>query len=275
METGQMEETSEKGGARALRFALGKRWRRCPSLRCLGIRPQWVEYSANEQEAILASEEIYYPGPVYADLFRALGKKIYPENYYEFMGNKVRQTELFQLLEIPHPRTRIYIGRHRIERIEKDFDYPFVAKTPVGSSKGLGVFLIEEEAGLARYLSAHPLAYIQEYLPLERDLRVVVVFGRVVLAYWRIQRPGDFRNNVARGGRISFESLPPEALVLAEEVARRCRFDEVGLDLAPFGEDYCVLEANMVFGMEGFRQAGLDYFDLLARWDQEGCLLPL
>jgi ribosomal protein S6--L-glutamate ligase len=81
---------------------------------------------------------------------------------------------------------------------------------------------------------------------------------------------GEFRNNVSQGGQVSFENIPEEALDFARDVARRCRFDDVGLDVCQARGTWYVLEANMVFGMEGFRLAGLDYRGELARMDREG-----
>ena len=76
---------------------------------------------------------------------------------------------------------------------------------------------------------------------------------------------GDFRNNISQGGTVSFEDIPAAALDFAVEVARRCGFDEVGLDICEHAGKYWVLEANMVFGQEGFRKKGLDIHKIIAR----------
>jgi ribosomal protein S6--L-glutamate ligase len=253
-------------------LALGKRLRDCDSVRCLGVKTNWQDYSPEEQNLIREADKIYYPSRLYEALFRSVGKEVFPRNYYAFMGNKIRQTELFQLLEIPHPVTRLYYGRKRAERILKDFSYPFVAKKPLGSSKGQHVWLIRSHQELDHYLANHRPAYIQEYLPLDRDLRVVLVAGRVVHAYWRIAAPGEFRNNVSQGASISYDNIPAEALQFATEVAGRCRFDEVGLDIAYVKGSYFVIEANMVYGLEGFRQVGLELQDIFRQLESEGQL---
>ncbi|NLI80722.1 MAG: ATP-grasp domain-containing protein, partial [Deltaproteobacteria bacterium] len=245
-----------------MRVSLGRRLRRCPLTHCLGVRPNWEDYAPQARDAIRNADVICYPGPHYGTLFESLGKGIFPLNYYPFLGNKIRQTCLFQLLGIPHPKTRLYYGGHRLRRIRWDFSFPFVAKTPLGSSQGSGVWLIQNEGQLRTYLQEHHPAYIQEYLPMDRDLRVVLIQGRVVHAYWRIAPPGEFRNNVSRGGRISFEGIPPEALQFAEFVAASCGFQEVGLDICLVEDRYWVIEANMVYGLEGFRQGGQDIYEI-------------
>jgi len=257
---------------KGLHVSLGKRLRFCPSFTCLGVMVNWDDYAPEAQETIRRAHEVYYSSPFYEDLFRSLGKRVFPRNYYRFVGNKIRQTNLFQYLGISHPRTRLYYGRNRAERICRDFEFPFIAKNPVGSSKGLGVWLMQGEEDLADYLEGHLPAYIQEYLSIERDLRVVLIGGEVVHAYWRVQKPGEFRNNVFQGASISYEGIPRDGLEFARDVARRCRFDEVGLDVCCAHERYYVLEANMVFGLEGFKQAGLEIYEIFERMDLEGRL---
>ena len=250
-------------------ISLGKRLRKS-SIRCVGVKPNWSDYPEELQREILLAEKICYPGPVYCEILQAAGLDVFPRNYYHFLGNKIAQTDLFNLLAIPHPRTGIYYGRDRSGIIQSDFNYPFVAKTPIGSSQGEGVFLIRRPEELSQYLRTHNPAYIQEYLPIERDLRVVVIGGNLVHAYWRIHAEGDFRNNVSRGGTISFEDIPAAALDFAVEAARRCRFDEVGLDICEHAGKYCVLEANMVFGREGFRKKELDIHQMIANLFDSG-----
>ncbi|MDY0039321.1 MAG: ATP-grasp domain-containing protein [Desulforhabdus sp.] len=255
-----------------MKVSLGKRLRTSPSFDCIGTYPNWNDYSATSREAIRRAKEIYYPSAVYEDLFQSIGKRVFPSNFYRLMGNKIRQSALFKLRGVPHPRTRLYYGRRRLWRILQDFDLPLIAKTPVGSSQGSGVWLIQKEKELTAYLKKHHPAYIQRYLPIDRDLRVVVIAGRVVHSYWRIQKSGDFRNNVSQGARISYLDIPHSALEFAVDVAKRCNFGEVGLDICLFEQEYFVIEANMVYGLEGFRQAGLDIYEILADLDVKGLL---
>lgn len=249
---------------KTLKLAIGRQLRHCPSVRCLGPRTNLSDYSAEELALIREAPKVYFPTGLLADPLAALGKPIFPSiQTYHFVGDKIRQTRLFQLLGLPMPRTEIYYGPRQQNRILTDFGLPLIAKVPRCSSKGLGVSLIRTRQELADYLSrVHP-AYIQEYLPIHRDLRVVVLGRRVVHAYWRDAPPGDFRSNVARGARISLDGLPEVALELALETAVRCGFDHVGLDLCEHAGRFFLFEANMTFGLEGFRIAGLDFKTIL------------
>ena len=65
------------------------------------------------------------------------------------------------------------------------------------------MFLIHNEKELKCYLDRVSPAYIQQYLPLDRDIRVVVIGNRIVHAYWRIAPENEYRSNVALGGIIA------------------------------------------------------------------------
>ena len=250
-------------------ISLGKRLRSSAFIASVGVNPDWERYSPETQEAIRLARVVHYPSMLYEAVLLSLGKRTYPRNYYGFMGNKILQTQLFQLLGISHPRTRLYYGRNRLQRITADFNYPFIAKQAMGSSKGMGVYLVRNEPEAMTYLERHRPAYIQEYLSIDRDLRVIALGGRVICAYWRIRRLGEFRCNVAQGAEISFEEIPEDGIAFAKEVARRCRFDEVGMDICIVQGRFYILEANMVFGLEGVRRGGIDIKRAITRAAEE------
>lgn len=252
--------------ATAVKIAIGRQLRHCPTILNLGPRANVADYSPEELAVIRKAAKIYFPTRLLAEPLAALDKTLFPSiQTYRFCGDKIRQTNLFQVAGIPVPRTGIYYGPRQQACIMDDFSPPFIAKIPRGSSRGLGVFLIHDQVQLSAYLRLRPHepAYIQEYLPIARDLRVVVLGRRIVHAYWREAGPDDFRTNVTQGGRISFSNIPKAALDLAQNAAGNCRFDHVGLDLCEYQKRWYLLEANMIFGLEGFVAAGLDYRDIL------------
>lgn len=251
--------------------ALESRLRSCRNVLTLGVKPNFSDYDADSVQRIRDAAVIYYPSSLYADLFDAMGKRIFPRgSTYRFAQDKIKQTALFQLLGVPHPRTRIFYGKRQKASIGLHFSFPFIAKIPRGSAMGRGVFCITDEEALQRYCALTPVAYIQEYLPTDRDVRVVVIGGKAVHAYWRIAVYGDFRTNISGGGRIRLDSVPDRAIALAESTAVRCGWDDVGLDLLPFGDRWYVLEGNMKYGKEGFREAGIDYHRMMERMIEEG-----
>jgi ribosomal protein S6--L-glutamate ligase len=232
--------------------------------------PNPWDYPENDWRILKETGRVYYPSPLYAEIFQTMGKAIFPNlETYTYSGDKIKQTLLFRLLDIPHPRTQVFYFRQR-EKIPDFFSYPFIAKIPRGSSLGRGIYLIRNHQDLSRYLEANPIAYIQEYIPIQKDLRVILIQGRIILAYWKIAREGEFRTNVAQGGSIGFEDLPEEGLELAREVARRCRFNDVGLDLCHDGHRWLVLEANMNYGLKGMTLAGLNWRQVVGAMIERG-----
>ncbi len=137
---------------------------------------------------------------------------------------------------------------------------------------GRGVFMIQNQTDLHRYLSLDTPAYIQEYLRLDRDIRIVVIGREIAHAYWRITARGEVRSNVAAGARISLEPVPREALALALHTAKICRWNDVGIDICSHNGKLYVLEGNMKYGKEGFRTAGIDYADMMAQKISTGAI---
>lgn len=253
------------------RVALERRLRHCKNVITLGVRTNLSDYEDWQRELIRESDIILYPTAFYADIFDTMGKRTFPNYHtYKYTMDKIKQTALFNLLKIPHPRTRVFYGNHQKSKILDYFDFPFVAKIGRGSALGRGIFLIRNEADLEEYNQLGRTAYIQEYFEIDRDLRVVLIRGQVILAYWRIALPGEFRSNVSQGATISFDDIPEEGLDVAKNTARLCQLDDVGLDICFCNGRYWVLEANMKFGREGFRRAGIDYYELMDEMIENG-----
>ncbi len=245
-------------------IALEARLRDCRNVRTLGVRTNFSDYSPGEAALIRNAGKIYYPTTFYADLFDAMGKATFPSYHtYKCVQDKIMQTALFELLELPHPRTRVFYGKRQRNTIPDYFKFPFIAKIPRGSAMGRGVFLIQNRADLNTYLAQTDAAYIQEYLPVDRDMRIVIIGHRIVHAYWRIAASSEFRTNVALGGKISLDPIPDKALELARFTARACGWDDVGIDICECKGEQYVLEGNMKYGKEGFRKAGIDYTKLM------------
>ena len=252
-------------------LALEARLRSCGNVRTIGVRPNFTDYSEEEVRWIRDADKIYYPTAFYADLFDAVGKATFPSYHtYKCVQDKIKQSALFQMAGLPHPRTRVFYGKRQKSKIRETFSYPCIAKEPRGSAMGRGVYLIGNDADLDAYNQDRHVAYIQQYLPIDRDVRVVVIGSKVVHAYWRIAGAGEFRTNLARGGRISLEAVPEAAIALAQRAAHVCGWDDVGMDICCHDGQFTILEANMKYGREGFRAAGIDYFQMMERLIDDG-----
>jgi ribosomal protein S6--L-glutamate ligase len=239
-------------------IAIGSRLARFPEILTLGVRPNLSDYPAAHRELIDQARTVYYPTVAFAAQLQVLGKRIFPSLESHILeGDKIKQTIMLEMAGLPHPRTRIFYGTQR-EDILQHFSFPFVAKKPRASAGGLGVFLVMDQADLDTYLANHQPAYIQEYLPLERDLRILCVGFEPVCCYWRWSVPGNFRTNVAQGGQVDFSQVPKEAVEMAVEAARVCNLDDVGVDIVMVDGKPMVLEFNMKYGHKGPAEAGMD-----------------
>lgn len=253
--------------------ALGGRLRGCPLLHMLGVRPNFDDYSIEEKKLIRNAEKIYYPSVFYAALFDAMGKETFPRYHsYHFAQDKIRQSALFKLAGIAHPRTRVFYGKRQKAGILDFFKFPFIAKEPRGSARGRDIYLIRNQQTLADYCQRDGPAYIQEYLPVKKDIRAVVIGGKVRLAYWRVAPQNDFRTNVSVGGGIDCSPVPDTALELAERTAKRCKWDDVGIDILEHEGLFYILEGNMKYGLKGFEAAGIDYLALMTRLIGSGAI---
>jgi len=238
-------------------IALGNRLKGVPEVLTLGVKPNFYDYTPSERSLILKSAVILYPTLTYSQLFTTLGKKLFPSlETYIYADEKIKQTTLFNILGIPHPRTRIYYHLHHAD-ILKDFRFPFIAKLPRRSAQGKGIFKIQNKDELDQYLNMTKVAYIQDYMSHERDLRVILINYLPILAYWRVRHPENFKTNIFQGGTIDFDNIPDEGLRLAAEFSKKCKFNDVGLDMMKVDDKWYLIEANMKYGRIGLKLKGM------------------
>ncbi|GAB3370674.1 hypothetical protein NCG89_09975 [Spongiibacter taiwanensis] len=197
-----------------------------------------------------------------------LKARVFPsEASYRLGHNKIEMTRAFELVAPANtPCTRIEANTpENADLLWAEMALPFVAKLPK-ASQGNGVWLIEDRADWRRYLALTDVLYVQEYLPIDRDVRVVIVGDQVVCAYWRQQAAQGFYNNVSKGGVVDHSPVPAQAVELALRLATTLGIDHAGFDIALVGEHPYVLEFNRLFGNQGIpggdrklRDAIVDY----------------
>lgn len=179
---------------------------------------------------------------------------------------------------VPMPRTVLipltfprvgYTDETFLEKIADYLGYPFVIKECFGSF-GQQVYLARdpEEARALLQKTSGTAAVAQEFVKssFARDARLYMVGGRCVAAMLRENGAGDFRANVALGGRTS-PYMPNDAE--REIAARAC--ETIGLDFAGvdilFGENgplLCEVNSNAHFA--GISEAtGVDIADEIIR----------
>ena len=123
-----------------LRIAFSHRYKECPGVAIIQAKPNFSDYTPEEKQQIRTAEKIYYPTPFYVDLFMTMGKAIFPgRETYVYSGDKIKQTTLFDFLQIPHPRTRVYFGQQK-KRIDKGFFLSLHCQDSTGIFDGMRGF---------------------------------------------------------------------------------------------------------------------------------------
>ena len=203
---------------------------------------------------------------------------------FDYPG-KIGQMRLFQQNGTAHPHSEMYPSLNEFRQQFGDdpkniaFDLPCVFKFDWGG-EGETVYLINSLGELKLTLqkaadfekSGQSGFLLQEYVPTEgRTLRVVII-GRRLVSYWRIQKNADtFLSSVSRGARIDAE-LEPErqkaATVFTKDFCSKTGINLAGFDVifAPVKERIkpLMLEINYFFGREGL--GGSDaYYEMLKK----------
>jgi ribosomal protein S6--L-glutamate ligase len=182
--------------------------------------------------------------------------------------DKFRTSWLLAQRGIPTPRAAVAQTAADAERALASLA-DAVAK-PVAGSLGDGIERASDDAAgrqlVAERVERDGAVYLQEYVPHPgRDLRVFVVGGRARAAIARHAAPGEWRTNVAGGGRAEAVSLAPAVERAAEAATAALGLDYAGVDLVLGPEGPVVLEVNGNPHWRGILEAtGLDMAEVIA-----------
>ena len=171
-------------------------------------------------------------------------------------------THIALMNRVPQPKTVLipltfprvgYTDCTFLEKIADYLGFPFVIKQCFGSF-GAGVYLAGnmEEAKAALMKTAGGAAIAQQYIAssFARDIRAYVVGDKVAAAMLRHNESGDFRANVAQGGKADAYALSEAQAALAVKTAQILGCTFAGVDLL-FGENgemtVCEVNSNAHF----------------------------
>ena len=127
---------------------------------------------------------------------------------------------------------------------------PMVVKQCYGSY-GEQVYLVETKQQLKNKLAEiKTKAYLLQHFEQQscgRDMRVIVIGGKAVCAMLRVNT-GDFRSNVAHGGKATVTEIPQTVAEMCEKAARIIGLDYCGIDvlLADIPK-ICEVNSNAMF----------------------------
>ncbi len=138
---------------------------------------------------------------------------------------------------------------------------PVVLKLLQGT-QGVGVMLAEStdaaEAILDAMWGLGQNILVQKFIADSRgrDVRAIVVGGRVVACMRRVARPGSFRSNIHRGGKgEAVDPVPADVERTAVAAAEAIGLNVAGVDMLESATGPLVTEVNVSPGLEGIEFA--------------------
>ena len=173
----------------------------------------------------------------------------------------MQSSQILARNRIPTPRTAYVRDMQDIERaIEAVGGLPVVVKVTQGT-QGQGVFLrhtLHETRNLVQGLLVTGKAVlIQQYISEShgKDIRALVVGGKVVACMRRKARGREFRSNYHLNGTVEKVEITDEYSEVACRAARVLGLNVAGVDLLEGNDGPLVLEVNSSPGLEGIEKA--------------------
>ena len=144
-----------------------------------------------------------------------------------------------------------------LQKVADKLGFPLVVKKSYGSF-GVGVQLVHGMPELIEIAQKclHEPHFFQRYVAQScgKDVRVMVIGGKVVAAMERVAQKGEFRSNIELGGVGRKIDLLPAYQEIAEKVANILQLDYCGVDLLQTDDGPIVCEVNSNAFFEGLEQ---------------------
>ncbi len=141
---------------------------------------------------------------------------------------------------LPVPKTYIYYNRENADKFLRKCKYPKIIKKSYGPSNYGGYFVhkvdnYKEARALFDKKKYHPM-YFQDFVPMEADIRVMLIGHKPVCAFWRRAPEGEWLTNTSQGGSMDYMNVPKSVLDLAVKTSKAARAEYWACDIA-YGKD--------------------------------------
>ena len=142
--------------------------------------------------------------------------------------------------KLPIPKTYIYYNRKEGYKFLENTTYPKIVKRSYGPSNYGGYFVHKvdskkEAKELFDTKKYHPM-YLQDFVPMEADIRVMLIGHKPVCAFWRRAPEGEWLTNTSQGGSMDYMDVPKSVLDLAVKTSKAARAEYWACDIA-YGKD--------------------------------------
>ncbi|MRI58971.1 MAG: hypothetical protein C6H99_05645 [Epsilonproteobacteria bacterium] len=154
--------------------------------------------------------------------------------------------------DIPVPKTYIFYDKEEGMEFLRKTTYPKIIKRSYGPSNYGGYYVhkvdsFKEAKELLEKKKYCPI-YVQDFVPMEADIRVMLIGHKPVCAFWRRPPEGHWLTNTSQGGSMDYMNVPKGVLDLAVEVSKAANAEYWACDVA-VGKDgkYRILECATAF----------------------------
>ena len=181
----------------------------------------------------------------------------------ESCGNKLRATMILERAGIPTPKSVLSLSSEYAVNGVESIGYPAVFKPVIGSWGRLIVALRDREMAQAFIdsrsqmdSSFNQVFYFQEMVKRPpRDIRCIMVGGKIVACTYRYAPPGEWRTNIAVGGKSEICPVTPELEELVLKVSGIFGGGILGVDLMESPRGLLVNEINPTVEFRGASSA--------------------
>ena len=190
----------------------------------------------------------------FREIARALPNVQFIPSLDSQFANKSKEnvTNLCEKYRLAVPKTKIFYDQVQAQRYLATTYYPKIIKKSYGPSNYGGYFVhkvdsYEQATRLLQEKKYYPV-YVQDFIPMEADIRVMLVGHKPVCAFWRRPENGGWLTNTSQGGTIDYQKVPTKVLDLAVATSKAAKAEYWACDVA-VGKDgqYRILECATAF----------------------------
>jgi len=209
----------------------------------------------------VGSSTTYYQKAVFRHLERMGVLFINSSDAIDTVKDKLYTMQILAQNNVPHPKTMLVRNPVDVSYVEKKIGFPIVVKSLSGTH-GKGVYLAKDKKNFSQLMDMMEQfndrfnILLQEYVSDShgKDLRIMVVGGKVIGAMKRESQDGDFRANITRGAGAKPVEMDEQMEFLSLESTKLLGLDIGGVDLLYDNGGYKICEVNSSPGFSGMEK---------------------
>ena len=190
----------------------------------------------------------------FREIARALPNVTFVPSIDTQFSNKSKEnvTHFCKKYKLPIPRTDIFYEYAQARRFLETTSYPKIIKKSYGPSNYGGYFVhkvdnFTQAEQLINSKKYYPI-YVQEFVPMKADIRVMLIGHKPVCAFWRRPPEGEWLTNTSQGGSMDYMKVPKAALDIAIRASKAANAEYWACDIALGTDDkYRILECATAF----------------------------